>query len=279
MLQIDLNSSTSIRLRREDTYDVTESSGSRWAVKRIREESRRASLFVEYVVGSLAAEYGLSWPEVELAELTEGQVTELAVALPWLDGLTCIFPDEVEFMTVIPAEESTMDAAQKIKDRPEIVRKTLEPLLANEENLRQLCGFEVFWRWTYPQDTKNDILHMDPSGSLWFLDGEHHLGNTVRFGWLDIPSPLERVRGWRYEFAKGLRQRLADISHFDTWLSRLLDPALIKRFETAVSEVPAEWLPPMERIQHIRERLFIEAPSFVEEFRAHYETHYSKPKP
>lgn len=269
MVRLDLNSSESEVLRRaRNTRKITEADGRRWVVKSLSAKTVKPwDLFSEYVVGALAAQFGLRWPKVRIAELlqTESDIEPLhAVAIEWIDGLTCLFPEEKQFIKELPDGKSHHDV---IEARIKILKAGVEPYLAdNPSNLAKICGFEIFSRWAYPSDVKNDVLHVDSQGELWFLDGEHYMGNNVYWPPTAIPSVTTRVeRGYFFEFLSGLRGRV-EVSQFTPWLEKLTDENLRCSFEEALAKVPSTWRPKEEEVDHIREQLFTEAPAFVEAY-------------
>ena len=274
MVRLDLDSSESEVLRRaRNTRKITEADGRRWVVKSLSATTVKPwDLFSEYVIGALAAQFGLRWPKVRIAKLlqTESDIEPLhAVAIEWIDGLTCLFPEQKPFVQELSEDESLEELQKERQDARKTVKAKVKRYLdADSSNLDQVCAFEIFSRWAYPSDTKNDILHVDPTEKLWFLDGEHYMGNNVYWPPQGIPAVEVRVnRAYFFEFISGLRGRL-EACHFTPWLEKLTDENLRCSFEEALSKVPSTWRPKKEEVDHIREQLFTEAPAFVEAYSA-----------
>lgn len=280
---------------RRTTLSITEANGRKWAVKTLGPNRPPVALFCEYVVGRLARQLGLRWPEVGIAgidsaatkqRLPEWSVLpdngatdrQFVVSIEWLN-ITPIHPHAREAARCLSEEESPESAKQLILDDNREVKERVWSYLDDDENLHQLCGFEIFSRWAYASDTKNDVVLADASNKLWFLDGEYYLGNSIHIP-LTVPvaqitSATCRVqRAEFFPFTAGLRRKFA-ISSFDPWLERLLHPDFQSCFEDALKEIPAHWKPPSSKLEHIRQRLFTDAPSFVETYRADHAKYFT----
>lgn len=281
MMKFESNTTTLVPLNEaKHTYKLIDAGGRVWALKLNSPPVRPQHLFSEFMVAKLAREFGLRWPDAHVARFKRTD----AVALDWLEGLKSPFgPIQTESQAKAGYDAQTdeearagakelmalfMDPARlnaEVTENAERARDKLEPLLqAGGDNAGQLCGFDIFARWAWAADRKPDVLQVDASQRLWFLDGEHYLGLEVNKALGPMPSPADRASNeiCMFGFLIGIRDRQPR-ALFEPWLEVLSSGRLEAVFEKALEQIPPDWLPNAAELEDIRSSLFRDGGVFV----------------
>ena len=239
-----------------------------WVVKARIIEKNAKRLFNEYIAGTLAKEFGLSSPKVDLIKIEDviydqfdeikfDRTCRVGIALEFIENLTQVTPPPNIFDDTIESHLTN--------------REHLRKIFGNNYNFMPFYGHRLFTEWVLLEDNYNyRNLYITPQRVPIFLDFDFSFGGA---GWDILPAQYSftRMIGIPELFHKGV---ITNIVLFEPWFEslNLLNKSQFKKY---IDELPDEWDIPQGYVSSLMNLLFDNRVHFVNEFKYAFEIYKS----
>jgi len=239
-------------------FEVEADDGEHWVVRAPWNSEMAKRAVNQFVAGTLATEYGLNAPRVELIDL--GNVrhdlnrvglesrSRIAVASRFIGGLASVLPPP-EYDVLLP-------------DFPAICHTHLMAIFDQQHNFRQFYGYRVFARWLLLQDDhKWTNLYVLPNRQPFFLDFDLALGGG---DWNGLPARYDwDSMNFQAPFCQG--GCLAE-EGFEPWL-RSLQEIDSEKTGRRIKSLPDDWGMPNGYPDRVVQLVVGSVNMFVDQFR------------
>lgn len=241
--------------------------GNLWVVRARKVDKNAKRLFNEYLAGSLAEEFGLFRPNVQLIDLNVIYGSDFGTDL---FDKSCIIGVATQFIKNLTVLRGPPDVDLTSSLFPEKNQKYLIDCLQNVECIKEFYAHRVFSEWVFLEDDwKYEHLHIDAENNPIILD----LDMSLNGGIWELPSNYN----WSYMFSgyapyyEGILKREEQFEH---WFEKV---SLLERgqFDEIISSLPNdEWDIPNYYVNSLFDLLFNNIEHFIEEFKYAHQINY-----
>lgn len=218
-------------------------------------------LFNEYITGLLASEIDLSWPNVQIVQLSQGVIDKLeqsdfevlskwAVGIEYIRGL-----EEIKWPPNVKYSDPNFD---------ELNAQYILKLFPDGRNHNAFYGKAVLDNWLLIEDTTYDTLHKTLDGKPMFLDA------SISFGGLEFDENKLNFRHIFFETSPYLCGFKFKMAKFEFWLKKI-EKISVSTYNSILNGLPDEWDVPPEFIKYTKDYLLCTNKIFLKKFKEQIE--------
>jgi len=211
------------------------------------------SIYNEYIVGNLAKEIELPWPNVQLIQLSPEitfflEKNGLKILSEWAVG--------INYIKGIKEVIWPPNSFYKDPDFAAVNAKYIMKIFPSQSTNDALYGKSVFDNWVLLEDTTYDTLHITSDGLPLFLDASIALGGLE---WDDNKLQWKHISFDRSVYLYGFK---FEMTRFEPWLKRI-ERISNSTFESILFNIPEEWAVPDAYLKSMKNFLFSTKDTFL----------------